>query len=129
MGVMRLTVKGTVRGVVIITVKEMLIITVTDMVRINGKYIVRCMVIITVTGTVTHTYLYLLCAPVTLLFSTTNSAAYRRCLHSNVSRHVRVERLTPNCQLFLIVPSSPYHLKLAILSVFSLYPSIYSPTF
>ena len=114
---MRLTVKGTIRGIVIFTVKGMLRITVNDIVRINGKCIVRCMVIITVKGTLTHSYLCLLCASVTLLRPTTNRVAYRRCLHSNVSRHFRVERLTPNRQLFLIVPSSPYHLKLAILSV------------
>ena len=46
---MRLTVKGTARG--------MLRITVTDMMRINGKCIVRCMLIITLKGTVTHSYL------------------------------------------------------------------------
>ena len=97
---MRLTFKGTVRGMVIITVKGMLKITVTDMVRINGKCIVRCIVIITVNDTVTHNYLYTLCAPVTLLCSTINRAAYRRCLHSNVSRRVRVERLTSSRQLF-----------------------------
>ena len=114
---MRLKVKGTVRGMVIITVKGMVRITVKVMVRINGKCIVRCMVIITVTGTIIYFYLYLLCASVTLLRPTTNRAAYRRSLHSYVSRHVRVERLTTNRQLFLIVPSSPYHLKLAILSV------------
>ena len=34
---MRLTVKGTVRGMVIITVKGMLRITVKDMVRINSN--------------------------------------------------------------------------------------------
>ena len=34
---MRLTVKGTVRGMVIITVKGMLRITFTDMARIKGK--------------------------------------------------------------------------------------------
>ena len=34
---MRLTVKGTVRGMVIITVKGMLRITVKGMVRINGN--------------------------------------------------------------------------------------------
>ena len=45
---MRLTVKGIVRGKVIIIVKGMLRITFTDMARINGKCIVRCMVIITV---------------------------------------------------------------------------------
>ena len=100
---MRLTVKGTIRGMLIITVKGMLRITVKDMVRIKGKCIVRCMMIITGKGTVTHSYLYLLCASVTLLRPTTDRAAYRSCLYSNVSRHVRVERLTPNCQLFLIV--------------------------
>ena len=97
------TVKGTVRGMVIITVR-MLRITVKDMVRINGKCIVRCMVIITVKGTVTHSHLYPICASVTLLRPTTNRAAYQRCLHSNVTRLVRIERLTPNRQLFLIVP-------------------------
>ena len=45
---MRLTFKGTVRGKVIITVKRMLRITFTDMARINGKCIVRCMMIITI---------------------------------------------------------------------------------
>ena len=45
---MRLTVKGTVRGMVIITVKGMLRITFTDMARIKGKCIVRCMMIITI---------------------------------------------------------------------------------
>ena len=60
---------------------------------------------ITVKFTVTYSYLYPLYASVMLLPSTTNRAAYRRCLHSNVSRHVRVERLTPNSQSFLIVPS------------------------
>ena len=126
---MRLTIKGTVRGMVIITVKGILRITVTDMRRINGKCIVRFMVIITVNCTVTNTYLYPLCAPVTLLCSTTNRAAFRRCLHSNVYRYVRVQRLTPNRQLFFIMPSSPYQLELAVLSVFSLYCITYSLAF
>ena len=93
---MRLTFKGIVRGVVIITVKGMLRITCTDMMRMKGKCIVRCMVIITVKFTVNHSYLYPLCASVTLLPSITNRAACRRCLHSKVCRHVRVDRLTPN---------------------------------
>ena len=125
---MRPTFKGTVKGMMIITVKGMLRITVTDMVKINGKCIVRCMMIIAVKGTVTHIYLYPLFASVTLLCSTTNRADCRRSLHSNLPRHVRVERLIPNRHLFLIMPSSPYHLKLAVLSVFSLYCSIYSLT-
>ena len=112
----RLT-KRTVRGMMIIIVKGMFRIAVKGMVRIIGKCIIRCMVIITVKGRVTHSYLYPLCASVTLLRPTTNRAAYRRCLHPNVSRYVRVERLTPNRQLFLIVTSSPYHLKFSILSV------------
>ena len=122
---MRLIFKGTVKGMMIITVKGMLRITIMDMVRINGKCIVRCMMIITVKGTVTHTYLYPLCASVTSFCSTTNRADYRRSLHSKLPRHIRVERLTPNRHLFLIMRSSPYHLKLAVLSVFSLYCNIY----
>ena len=108
----RIRVRGTLG-----TVKGMLRITVNGMVRINGKCIVTCTVIITVMGTVIHSYLYPLCALVTLLRPATNKAAYRRCLHSNVYRNVRVGRLTPNRQLFLIVPSPPYHLKSTILSV------------
>ena len=91
---MKLTFKENVIGMVIITVKEMLRITFKDMVRINGKCIVRCMGIITFKSTVTHSYLYPLFALVTTLHPTTNRAGYRRCLHSNVSQHVRVERLT-----------------------------------
>ena len=64
---MILTIKVTVTGMVIITVKGMLRITVKDMVNINGKYMVRCMVIIIFTGTVTHSYLYQLCASVLFL--------------------------------------------------------------
>ena len=112
-GMVRLTFKDTVRATMRITVEGMLRITENCMVIITEN----CMVIITVKGTATHSYLYPLCAPVTLLRPTNNRAVYRRCLHSNVSRHVRVERLTSNRQLFLIVPSSPHHLKLAILSV------------
>ena len=82
---MRLTIKGTIRCMVIITVKEILSITVKSIVRINGKCIVRCMVIITVKGTVTHSYLYPLCALVTLLRPTTNrlptdAVSTRTCL-------------------------------------------------
>ena len=58
---MRLTVKGTVRSMVIITVKGMSRITVKGMVRINGKCIVMCMVIITVKGTVTLLLIPALC--------------------------------------------------------------------
>ena len=73
---MRLTVKGTARGMVIIIFKGMLRITVKGMVGINGKCTVKCVVIITVKGTVTHPYLYPLFTPVTLLRPTTNRDVY-----------------------------------------------------
>ena len=75
------TVKGVMR-----TIRGMVMITVKGMLRMYGKYIIRCTVIITVNGTVTYSYLYPLCASVTLLRHTTNRAAYRSCLHFNVSR-------------------------------------------
>ena len=64
-GMVRLTFKGTVRAMVRITVKGMLRITAKSMLGINGKCTVGCMVIIPVNGTVTHSYSYPLCAPVT----------------------------------------------------------------
>ena len=84
---MRFTFKGTVRGKVIITDKGMLRIIVMCMLRINGKFIVRWMLIITLKGMVkTDCQIYTrfvhqsLCCATPLTGLPTDAVSIRKCL-------------------------------------------------